>query len=126
MGVLDEGFASLIKDQAEHNSEPVTYTVGETGATILIEKAIRGRAAHERFAIADGRVSFEEIPQDWLIRPEDLAIGGVQHQATRGDRIEDAAGNVYELTPRSEEPAARKVDNGTAWRLRTVLKSEPG
>lgn len=129
MGVLDEGFASLAEDRERFDGEPVTYTIGETGATILIGTvdeatgvvtggAVRGRSSHERFAIADGRVAFEEVPQDWLIRPERLE----GHTPTRGDRIEDAAGYVYEATPRSDEPAVRWVDRRQMWRIRTVLK----
>lgn len=125
MGILDEGLASLADDLAEHNSEPVVYTIGATGGTIIVEKAIRGRSTHERFAIADGRVSFEEVPQDWLIRPADLAIGGVPHEPTRGDRIEDASGNVYQVEPRSEEPGVRRSDPFQhLWRIRTVLRQE--
>jgi hypothetical protein len=123
---LADDFASLAEDLEIAAGEPVTYERGEDGAVVVIKTAVRQRSTHERFAIADGRVSFEEVPQDWCIRPELIHFGGIVHTPTRGDRITDEAGRVYQVEPRSEEPAVRLSDAyGVMLRIRTVLRDEP-
>jgi hypothetical protein len=122
---FSDDLASGLADIDAEAGEPVTYTRGTDGADILIEKAVRQRGTHERFALADGRVSFEEVPQDWTIDPALIAFGGRPHTPTRGDRIVDAQGRVYQVEPRSGEPGVRNSDAyGHRLRIRTVLWQE--
>ena len=123
---MSEAQARLSDRMAGRVGEPVTYTRSSDGATVLVADAVRGRHQPQRFAIADGRVSWDVEPQDWLILPASIAIGGVEFAPATGDRIEDARGNVYEVVnERDGEPGVRRSDNyGSMWRLRTILWQE--
>lgn len=99
-------------------AEAVTYTRGRTSVPIA---ATRARNSYQQQAIADGRANLMVVPQDWLVRPEAIVLGGQQTNPQDGDRITDAAGVVYELAPRDGEPSWRKADPyGKLLRLRTV------
>jgi hypothetical protein len=121
VGTLDEAFASLAADLEANAGETVVYTRSLDGAVVVLAAAVRGRNTPQRQAMADGRVNFEEEPQDWLVRAAALDYGPGPFEPARGDRLQDGQGRVYELAPRDGEPAWRPSDPyGVILRLRTV------
>ena len=99
--------------------ETVTYR--RQGFAPLTLTAAYGRKAPTRSAVADGRVQFEVVPMDFLIEVEDIDFGAGPVEPERGDRIELATDEIFEVMPRDGEPAARHSDPfGALWRVRTV------
>lgn len=122
MGMLSDGMAFLAATRSAVDGEPVTYR--RRGKADIPVTAVRGRAVHQAFAIADGRANLTAVPQDWLILPAQIDFGAGAVDPQDGDRIETAAGEVYEVGPRDGEPAWRKADEyGKMLRLRTVRES---
>lgn len=120
---FDESAARLAERMEARGSELVTYTRSSDGASITDVMIVRQRKTHQRIALLDGRVNWEDNPQQWTIRRIRLDYSESEPWYPQdGDRITDAGGNVYEVWPIDGEPAVSRGDEfGHTLRLRSKL-----
>jgi hypothetical protein len=97
--LLAQGAAWLESMRSQFASSPVTYRRGAATASVL---ASRGRSTFQ-LSDSEGAV-FRAISVDWLIGVSDLVLNGKSTTPQRGDRVEDADGNIFEVLPFGSYP----------------------
>jgi hypothetical protein len=107
--LLRDGQTWLAGQLYEHVSTEVTYRRGAE------EIAVRATVGRTLLKLDDGLggVRMEWTDRDYLIRPEDLALGGSPAPPQRGDQIREVVGAetlVYEVLAPGGEPPWRWAD----------------
>jgi hypothetical protein len=107
--LLRDGQAWLSDQLHEHVATEVVYRRG------IEEVAVRATIGRTLLKLDDGLggVRMEWTDRDYLIRAEDLALGGNTAQPQRGDHIREIVGSqtlVYEVLAPGNEPPWRWAD----------------
>jgi hypothetical protein len=107
--LLETGAAWLAERLAAHASHVVSYV---RGAERLTLSATFGRTPME---VADGygSIRIDYTGRDFLVRSENLVLGGTYAEPLRGDRIEELVGDkthVYEVMAQDNEQPFRYCD----------------
>ena len=106
--LLEKGSAWLQSQRHKHLTRTVTYRRGGDSVSLA---ATKGRSEFEQ-GDEDGFVHQLEA-QDFLVRTEDLILGGARTLPKAGDRIADSDGAqtfVYEVMAPGSEPPWRYSD----------------
>ena len=106
--MLREASAWLEEKRHEHLTAPVTYVRGE--ASVELQATI-GRTIFEQ---RDDYGVLEKVEsRDFLVRTEDLVLGGLHALPERGDRVRETQEGkvyVYEVMAPGKEPHYRFSD----------------
>jgi hypothetical protein len=107
--LLHDGQAWLADQLHEHVATEVVYRRGAE------EVAVRATIGRTLLKLDDGMggVRMEWTDRDYLIRAEDLALGGSPAPPQRGDQIREVVGTetlVYEVLAPGNEPPWRWAD----------------
>jgi len=127
--LLRDGLAWLAGQRHDHMSTEVTYHRGAQSVTL---RATVGRTPFD--ITSESGISQQSESRDYLIRAEDLVLGGTQRLPEVGDKIHEVDGSttyIYEVripgsigsgTPDQMEPHYRYSDPGRlALRIHTKL-----
>lgn len=106
--LLQQGSAFLEDQRHKHMTRPVVYLRGDDSVEL---DATVGRTVFEQ-ADQFGVIQRTET-RDYLVRAQDLVLGGVQSEPKAGDRVRDPSGTgalLYEVMSIGNEPPFRFSD----------------
>lgn len=92
--LLKMGERWLADKQRQHASEPVTYSRSDASAAV---RAVRGRA--QTVTEDDSGLQIPTGDGDWIIEASELVLDGNATEPRSGDRITDASGVIFEVSP---------------------------
>lgn len=117
MGLLGSGVTMIDRFLGYAKGETVTYSRGVQSCTPTAVPAANDYQA------VDGEGGTTLIHSlDWLLTAADLVLGGALAEPQPGDRIETAAGRIYEVLPVDGLHCFRYSDEPTNTRLRVHSK----
>lgn len=122
MGLLSTGQATLNRVLKADAGQAVTYSRKVHATTYTVSLTARPAAGTAAVAAESG-LAVVSAERDWLVEAADLVLNGAATTPHKGDRITDADGTAWELTPVvAGEPAWRFSDPQTRTLYRVHTK----